>query len=132
MANLINKLKGHSQVWDNFWQLKTLLKWWKILLNTTIKALFVSWIFDYVEKKCDQKNKVNFKICDVTTWETNNTIHILPNIGIGKDNHAMKSGQLIEHNMRSSFLEVSCTKSGGETTSRLFFKKLKLSISLDQ
>ena len=24
-------LKAHSQVWDNFWQLKVLLKWWKML-----------------------------------------------------------------------------------------------------
>ena len=24
-------LKAHLQVWDNFWQLKTLQKWWKML-----------------------------------------------------------------------------------------------------
>ena len=25
-----NQLKAHSQVWDNFWKLKALLKWWKM------------------------------------------------------------------------------------------------------
>ena len=24
-------LKAHSQIWDNFWQLKALQKWWKML-----------------------------------------------------------------------------------------------------
>ena len=43
----------------------------------------------------------------------------------------MKFGQLIAHNMRNIFLEKSCTKSGGETISRHFFKKPKLSIYLD-
>ena len=44
----------------------------------------------------------------------------------------MKFGHLIECNMRSIFLEKSYTKSGGETSPRLFFEKLKLTISLDQ
>ena len=44
----------------------------------------------------------------------------------------MKSGQLIEYNMRNVFLEKSYTKYGGETSPRLFSEKLKLSISLDQ
>ena len=38
----------------------------------------------------------------------------------------MKFGQLIEHNMRNIFVEKSCTKCGGETTSRLFFRKIKI------
>ena len=44
----------------------------------------------------------------------------------------MKFGQLIEHNMRIFFFEKSCTKFGGETSSRPFSGKLKLSISVDQ
>ena len=32
-------------------------------------------------------------------------IHVLPNISRSKDNQAMKFGQLIEYNMRNSFLE---------------------------
>ena len=44
----------------------------------------------------------------------------------------MKFGQLIKHNMRNIFLEKSNIKFGGETISRTFSKKSKLSISLDQ
>ena len=45
---------------------------------------------------------------------------------------AMKFGQLIEHNLRNIFLEESYTKYGAETIPKPFFKKSKLSISLDQ
>ena len=34
------------------------------------KALFVLWMFKFLI--FDQKDKVNFKICEVTLWETNN------------------------------------------------------------
>ena len=44
----------------------------------------------------------------------------------------MKLSQLIEYKMRNIFLEKSYTKSGGEASPRPFYKKLKLSISLDQ
>ena len=39
----------------------------------TLKALlvFLSWHFGYAEKRLDQKDQVNFKIYDVTTWEAN-------------------------------------------------------------
>ena len=57
---------------------------------------------------------------------------MLPNISRSKDNQTMKFGQLIECNMRKSFLEKSFTKCGGETSPRLFSEKSKLSISLDQ
>ena len=59
-------------------------------------------------------------------------VHILPNISRSKDNQTMKFGQLIEYNMRNIFLEKSYTKCGGETSTRPFSEKLKLSISLDQ
>ena len=44
----------------------------------------------------------------------------------------MKPGHLVEYNLRNIFLEKSYTKCDGETISRLFSKKSKLSISLDQ
>ena len=59
-------------------------------------------------------------------------IHILPNISRSKGNQTMKFGQLIKYNMRNIFLEKSYTKYGREFIPRLFSKKLKLSISLDQ
>ena len=59
-------------------------------------------------------------------------IHTLPNFSRSKGNQTMKVGQLIECNMRNIFLEKSYTKCGGETSSRPFSEKLKLSISLNQ
>ena len=45
----------------------------------TLKALFVlkifkflSWLFGHVEKRLDQKDKVDFEIHDVTIWLTSN------------------------------------------------------------
>ena len=43
----------------------------------------------------------------------------------------MKSGQLIEYNVRKNFLEKTYTKCGGEPIPRPFSKKSKLRISLD-
>ena len=59
-------------------------------------------------------------------------IHILLNISRRKYNQTIKFGHLMECNMRSIFLEKSCTKCGSETSPRPFSEKLKLSISLDQ
>ena len=44
----------------------------------------------------------------------------------------MKIGQSIKYNMGNVVLEKSYTKCDGETISRLFSKKSKLNISLDQ
>ena len=44
----------------------------------------------------------------------------------------MLFGQLLEYNMRNTFVEKSYTKGGGKTFPRSFFQKLELSISLDQ
>ena len=59
-------------------------------------------------------------------------IHILTNISRIKGNKTMKFGQLIEYNMRKIFVTKIIHKSGGETIPRLFSKKSKLGISLDQ
>ena len=58
-------------------------------------------------------------------------IHLLTNISRSKGNQAMKLGQLIEYNLRNTFLKKSYTKCGGEAIPRRFFKKSKLSISID-
>ena len=44
----------------------------------------------------------------------------------------MRFGQLLEYNMKNSFLKKSYRKCGGETISRHFSKKSKLRISPDQ
>ena len=64
-------------------------------------------------------------------------IHILSIISRSKRNQAMKFNQLIECNMSqliecNIFLEKSCTKCDGETSTRPFSQKLILNISLDQ
>ena len=43
----------------------------------------------------------------------------------------MKFDQLIEYNIRNIFLEKSYTKSSGEASPRPFYKKSKLSVSVD-
>ena len=71
--------KGALSGLRHFWQLKALSKW-KNAFYFTSKALFVlkifkflSWLFGHVSKRLDKKDKVNFKIYDVTTaWLTNN------------------------------------------------------------
>ena len=60
------------------------------------------------------------------------TTHILFNISRNKDIQTMKSGQLIEYNIRNIFLGKSYSKCGGESSPRPLNKKLQLSISLDQ
>ena len=50
-------------------------------------------------------------------------IHILPNILRRKSNQTMKLSQLIEYNMRKTFLETSYTKCGRETIPGPFSKK---------
>ena len=84
------------------------------------------------KKRLDEKDQVNFKIRDVTTWLINNCNTQLPNISRSKGNQALKFGQLIQYNMRNIFAEKANTKCAGETIPRPLSKKLKLSISLDQ
>ena len=59
-------------------------------------------------------------------------IHILPYISRSKDNQTAKFGQLVEHNMKTIFLEKPYPIYGGETSPKPFSDKSKLSISHDQ
>ena len=85
-----------------------------------------------------QQNDLIKKIRLISIFMTSQTgyqtivIYILPNVSRSKGNQTMKFGQLIEYNMRNIFLEKSNIKCGRETSLRLFFEKLKLTISLDQ
>ena len=60
------------------------------------------------------------------------TTHALSNISRSKCHQTMKFHRLIEHNMMYTFFGKSSTKYGGEASPRPFYKKSKLSISLDQ
>ena len=54
------------------------------------------------------------------------------NISRSKGNQTMELWQLIEYNIRNIFLEKSYANCGEKTIPRLFSKKSKLTISLDQ
>ena len=69
--------------------------------------IFFPEFFGHVGKRIDKKAKVNFKIYDISDWETKITIHILPNISRSKDNQIMKIVRLIEYNLRNTFLKKS-------------------------
>ena len=62
------------------------------------------------KKPFEQKDQVNFKFYDATTWLTKNTIHILPNILQSKGNQIMEYGQLIVYNKVNIFLQKSRRK----------------------
>ena len=47
-----------------------------------------------------------------------NGIHILPNTSRSKGNHGIKFDQLMEYDMRNTFVEKSYTKCAGEITPR--------------
>ena len=103
---------------------KSPLKMMENAFHFTLTTLFVlkmfkflSWLFRHVEKWLDSKDKVNFKIYDITTWLTNNW-----NTQI--DQYFKKnrqSGNAIL--LANIFLEKSYTKCRGETISRPFSKK---------
>ena len=59
--------------------MKAFQKWWKMLFIPSWKlfsfSTYLSFSHDFLvllEKRLDLKDKVNFKIHDVTTWLTNN------------------------------------------------------------
>ena len=45
----------------------------------------------------------------------------MPDNSKSKGNHIMKFGQLIEYNVRNTFLQKSCRKFDRETSSRPYF-----------
>ena len=115
------------------------LKIMKIVFYFTSKVLFVlkifrflSWRFGHVSKRVDQKDKVNFKFYDVTAWLTNTCNAHIDQYLEKKKESDNESWSISRSKMRSIYLEKSYTKCGWETSPRPFFKKSKLSISLNQ
>ena len=115
-------LKARSSVWDNFWQLKALKKWWKMFFIYFKKLFsfgrylnFCSDFFVHVGKRLVKKAKVNFQNLWQDSLKSKHSNTILPNISRSKSNQTIKFGQLLEDTMRNDFLEESYTKSDGET-----------------
>ena len=84
------------------------------------------------EKPFIVKLSVILKIMTSQPGKQTITILILSNISRSKGNQTKKLGQLIKYKMTIIFLEKSYAKCGRETIPRPFYKKSKLSISLDQ
>ena len=87
---------------------------------------FLSWLFGYERKRLYKKAKVNLKIYESQSGETNVCItHIAQYLRGKKGNQAMKLAQLKEYNITNIFLKKSCRKWSRETSSRrlLVFKK---------
>ena len=111
-------LKGHSQVWSNFWQ-----KMMKNVFCFTLKAFSFSRNLDFclelfVMYKNGLMKKIIFKIYDVTTWETINCNTHISHISRIKRNQTMKFGQLIEYNIKNIFLK---NHTQNQKHSRTFF-----------
>ena len=74
------KIKSTLSGLRQFLATESPLKVMKYAFYFTLKAVFVlkifkllSWLFGQIEeKRLDKKDRVNFKIYDVTTWEINN------------------------------------------------------------
>ena len=75
-----------------------------IILKDLFALKFLSWLFDDFEKRLDQKNKVNFKLYDVTTWLTNNCNTYIVQY-LTKKTTRQKLGQLIEYIKKNVFLQ---------------------------
>ena len=84
-----------------------------------LKASFGLKIFNFLsghfwscKKRFDVKTNVNFKICDVTDWNTNNYNTHIADFSRSKTNQTVKFVQMKKYNMRNIFLEKSCAKCG--------------------
>ena len=84
------------------------------------------------EKPFIVKLSVILKIMTSQPGKQTITVLILSNISRSKGNQTKKLGQLIKYKMTIIFHEKSYAKCGRETIPRPFYKKSKLSISLDQ
>ena len=132
---MVRFLKAHFQVWDN---LKDIWKCWKVLFISLKKLLsfwrylnFCSDFFGHVGNGFISKLILisNFMASEIGKQII--TIHISSNISRSKGNQTMKFCQLIEYNIRNTFLEKWHKTHREETSPGPFSKKQKLSISLD-
>ena len=83
---------------------------------------FLSWLFGYVKNGLIRKLSLISKFMRSDTGQQIVAICILLNISRSKGNHTMKFGQLIEYNMRNTFLEISYLKLVEKLVSDPFIK----------
>ena len=86
--------------------------------------IFVLTFLVIQKKQLDQKDRVNFKFHDITTWLKTITIYILSNISRIKGNQIMKIGQLIDIPRKTFFFKNHAENEAGRLVSDLLlFKK---------
>ena len=85
------------------------LKMTKNAFSFILTTLFVLEIFD-VGNSLIKKLRLISKFMTSQTGQTIITIHTLLNFSKSIDNQVMKFGQLIEYNMRNTFIQKSYTK----------------------
>ena len=106
-SNLCKSLKTHSRVWENFWQLKALEKWWKMLCFFS-SLRYLHFCPDFLDMF---KNGLIRKLCLISKFMTPQaekqiiSIRILPNVSRSRGNLAMKFVQLIKYSMKKFFLK---------------------------
>ena len=102
-------LKAHSQLWENFWQMKALALWKMLLISIYKMFKFLLWLFWSYRERSDKKAKVNFKFYDLANWGEGKK-NKLSNISRCKGNQTIIFGHLVEFNMKNIFLEKSYTQ----------------------
>ena len=83
---------------------------------------FLSLLFGHAEKRLHWKDRLISKFMTSQSGKQRIAIHILFNISCSKGNQTIKFDQLIECNMRNTFLEKSKIKYGGEAIRDHFLK----------
>ena len=91
----ISSLKAHSEVWDNIYQLKKIIK---TAFYFDLKSLFV--LFHHVQKQLRLISEFISR-----SGKQLILIHILPNISRSKGNQTIKFCQLTEYNIKDIFPE---------------------------
>ena len=81
--------------------------------------IFLSWLSGHEEKQTDEKYMVNFKIYDITNWEThkcNTRIIQCLKKQMQSDNEILSFNKI--YNMRNIIFEKPNTRCGGESSPR--------------
>ena len=119
LLNRSNALKVHPQVWLNFWSLKFLWKWGKVLLISSSELFsFPKYLNFCLEFLVMSKDGWIRKIRSMSKFMTSQSgkqtilIYILHNISRSKDNQTIAFHQLIKYNMRNNFYDKSYLKYG--------------------
>ena len=114
LLNRSNAFKVHPQVWLNFWSLKFLWKWGKVLLISSSELFsfpkYLNFWLEFLVTSKDgwiRKTRLMSKFMTSQSGKQTILIYILHNISRTKDNQTIAFHQLIKYNMRKIFYDKS-------------------------